>query len=225
MKRKIKRFEETYIIPGFMIFVAFFIASLSNNDVLGFIILTLGILNGWYAGLGKWYNYLFGAGFMLLNSYVSFKAHLYGIAFLSLFLYLPLQLHGLFDWHSKKNKNDSVKIRSFTTTVSILITICCIAGSVALGLILKRLPNQELAFLDGASNAMNICAIILMNLRFRECWWVQLGNNVIDLTIWIINFALGIPNSLMMLIVSICYFVLNIVGLFKWERVKNKKWY
>lgn len=127
------------------------------------------------------------------------------------------------DWHTRKNKNSEVKVRGFNTKTSILITICCFAGSVALGSILTKIPGQELAFLDATSNAINICAIILMNLRFRECWWVLLGNNVADLAIWIINFSNQTPNSLMMLIVSIGYLGLNIIGLLKWEKIKNKR--
>lgn len=68
---------------------------------------------------------------------------------------------------------------------------------------------------------MNICAIILMNLRFRECWWILLGNNVVDLMIWIINFSLGTANSLTMLVVSIAYLLLNIIAIMKWKKSNN----
>ncbi len=221
--RKFRKIKETYIIPISLVIISFLIVSITKNSFFSFCILTTGLLNGWYASLGKWYNYIFGAIFMLLNAYVSYKANLYGIALLSALLYFPLQLHGLFDWHTKKNKNNEVKIRGFNTKISILITICCFCGSIALSKILNRVPGQNLAFLDATSNCLNICAIILMNLRFRECWWVLLGNNSADLLIWIINLINNEPNSLMMLIVSISYFILNIIGLLRWERYKNKK--
>lgn len=224
-KRKIRRLKETYLIPLLLVISSFFLVSVTKSNFFSFLILIFGLLNGWYAGLGKWYNYIFGAGFALMNAYVSWNAHLYGIACLSALLYFPLAVQGLVDWHTKKNKNNEVRVRSFNTKISVLITICCFAGSLSLGFLLRKIPGQQLAFLDATSNAINICAIILMNLRFRECWWVLLGNNVADLAIWILNFLSGVNNSLMMLVVSIGYLILNIIGLIKWERIKNKRRY
>lgn len=218
-----KKKVESHLIPTLIIVISLFTTIISKNNILGFIILVFGLLNGWYAGLRKWYNYFFGAIFSLLNSYVSFKAHLYGIAWLSALLYFPLQIQGLLDWHTKKDKNDNITIRSFDTKISVLITICCFAGSISLGLLLTKIPNQNLAFLDAISNVINICAIILLNLRFKESWWILLGNNIADLAIWIINTINDVPNSTVMLIVSIGYLILNIFGLVKWEKIKKQK--
>ncbi len=60
-----------------------------------------------------------------------------------------------------------------------------------------------------------------MNLRFQECWIIWLFNNSIDLFIWLISFVNKGPNSLMMLLVSIGYLLINIYGLYKWIK-KNK---
>lgn len=221
-KRKLKRFKDTYLIPILLILLSFIVVSLYKGNFFSFLILTFGLLNGWYAGLGKWYNYVFGAGFSLMNAYVSFEAHLYGIAFFSAILYFPIQIHGLIDWHKKKNKNDEVRVRSFNIKNSIVITLSCIFGSIAFGSVLTKIPGQNLAFMDSTSNVINICGMILMNLRFRECWWVLLGNNIIDLLIWCINLYNGISNSLMMVLVSLSYLILNIICIVKWEKIKNK---
>lgn len=220
-KKRKKKKVKNHLIPTLIIVISLFITIICKNNIFGFIILVFGLLNGWYAGLGKWYNYFFGAIFSLLNSYVSFKAHLYGIAWLSALLYFPLQIQGLLDWHKQKDKNNNITIKSFNTKISVLMTICCFAGSISLGFLLAKIPNQNLAFLDATSNAINICAIILLNLRFRESWWILLGNNIADLAIWIINTINNTPNSMVMLIVSIGHLILNIFGLVKWE--KNKK--
>lgn len=221
-KKKLKKLKETCIIPIIMIVMSFLIVLATKNGLFSFIILTSGLLNGWYAGLGKWYNYLFGMVFTLFNAYISWTVGLYGIAVLSALLYFPLQIHGLFDWHNRKNKNNEVKIRGFNTKISILITITCFGGSIGLGFILSKIPGQQLAFLDATSNAINICACILMVLRFRECWWILLGNNIVDLAIWVINFIGKSPNAIMMLIVSVSNLVLNIIALIKWEKNKRK---
>lgn len=216
-----QKIRETYVIPLLLIIFSLAISCFSKNSILGLSILIFGLLNGWYAAIGKWYNYLFASVFTLLNAYVSWKSGLYGIAILSMILYFPLQLQGLFDWYVSRGKDNKVKIRGFNTKISVLIITSCFAGSISLGCILSKVPNQQLAFLDSTSNVMNICAIILMNLRFRECWWILLGNNVVDLMIWIINFSLGAANSLTMLVVSIAYLLLNIIAIIKWKKEKS----
>lgn len=217
-----KNIKETYIIPFILIFCSIIFSIFTDNIIFSFFILSSGILNGWYAAIGKWYNYPFGIIFNLLNSYVCFKAGLYGIFIFSIIIYLPLQVIGLYNWYKVKEKNNRVKIRGFNTKISFLITIICFSGSISLGYLLMKVPGQNLALLDSTSNIINICAIILMNLRFKECWWILLGNNIVDLTIWIINFIIKIPNSFSMLIVSISYLILNIIGLIKWERQKRR---
>ena len=91
------------------------------------------------------------------------------------------------------------------------IVTSCIIGSLLLGLLLTKIPGQKLAFLDSSSNIINLCGIILMNLRFKECWIIWLFNNVFDLVIWIINATKNTPNSQMMLIVSIGYLLIFII--------------
>lgn len=192
------------------------------SDCLGTITLMCGLLNAYYASLGKTYNYIFGALFCLLNSYVSYLNGLYGIAILSLIIYFPSQIQGYLSWKKNTNRNE-VRVRGFNTKNSIIITTSCIVGSIVLGFLLSKIPGQKLAFLDASSNIINLCGIILMNLRFKECWIVWLFNNSVDLSIWGINFVKASPNSTMMLLVSIGYLIINVYGLIKWiKMVKNK---
>ena len=197
---------------------------ISKDYFLGTLILVSGLLNSYYASIGKTYNYIFGALYCLLSAYVSYINNLYGLAILSLFVYFPSQIQGYISWKKKQDKNKEVKIRKFTLKNSIIIVSSCIVGSIILGFILTKIPNQQLAFLDSSSNIINLCGIILMNLRFQECWVVWLFNNTIDLSIWLINFINKNPNSFMMLLVSIGYLLINIYGLYKWlQKTKNNK--
>jgi len=194
----------------------------SKDYFLGTLILMCGLLNSYYASIGKIYNYIFGALYCLLSGYVCYINGLYGIAILSILIYFPSQVQGYLSWKKNINNNKEVEIRGFTLKNSILITLSCIVGSLILGLLLSKIPGQQLAFLDSSSNAINLCGIILMNLRFKECWAVWLFNNSIDLAIWVINAINGTPNSMMMLLVSIGYLLINIYGLVKWIKMERK---
>lgn len=195
---------------------------ITKDYFLGSIILLTGLLNAYYASIGKIYNYIFGAIFCLLNGYVCYKNGLYGIAILSLIIYFPSQIQGFLSWKRHLQQDNNVQIRGFTLKNSIIITISCIIGSLLLGLLLSKIKGQQLALLDSSSNIINLCGIVLMNLRFKECWIVWLFNNTIDLSIWIINVINKSPNSIMMLLVSIGYLLINIYGLIKWIKLERK---
>ncbi len=195
---------------------------ISKDYFLGTLILISGLLNSYYASIGKTYNYIFGSLYCLLSAYVCYINGLYGIAILSVIIYFPLQIQGYISWLKKKDNNNEVKIRKFTLKNSIIIVSSCIVGSVLLGLLLTKILTQQLAFLDSSSNIINLCGIILMNLRFQECWVVWLFNNSVDLLIWIINFINKSSSATMMLLVSIGYLLINIYGLYNW--VKKTKY-
>lgn len=196
---------------------------LTKDYFLGTIILICGLLNSYYASIGKIYNYIFGAIYSLLSGYICYINGLYGIAILSFLIYFPSQIQGYISWKKNSNNNE-IKIRSFNTKNSIIITISCIMGSIILGYLLSKIPTQQLAFLDASSNIINICGIILMNLRFKECWSIWLFNNSIDVSIWIINYIKGTSNSPMMLLVSLGYLLINIYGLIQWiKKTKTKE--
>ena len=195
---------------------------LSHDYFLGTLILMSGLLNAYYASIGKIYNYIFGAIYCLLSGYVCYLNWLYGIATLSLLVFFPSQIHWYLMWNKNRKENKKkVKIRWFTLKNSIIITTICIVGSFLFWYLLNKIPWQNLAFLDASSNIIQLCGIVLMNMRFKECWVVWLFNNTIDLIIWIINFILWTPNATMMLIVSIWYLLINIYWLIK--RIKFER--
>ena len=215
--------EKKILIFTILIIIFSLICGVISQDYfLGTIILLCGLLNCYYASIRKIYNYIFGALYCLLSGYVCYKNHLYGIAFLSLIIYFPSQIQGYLSW-KKVSHNKKVPIRGFNLQNSILITIICLLSSFGLAFLLSKIPGQQLAFLDASSNIINLCGIILMNLRYKECWVVWLFNNSIDLYIWLINFLKGSPNSLMMLLVSMGYLLINIYGLIKWIKLRKTK--
>ena len=137
--------------------------------------------------------------------------------FLLYILFSPLQIKGFVTWNKNLDDDKNVKVREFTLKNSIIITFLCILGSFMLGYLLSLIPNQQLAFIDASSNCINLCGVILMILRFKEAWWIWLVNNIIDLIMWIVIVCKDGEGSIMMLLVSIGYLIINIYGIFKWH--------
>ena len=210
--------NKKYIIITLMCLIISIVSGIISNDLLiGGTILLTGLLCAYFASEGKKINYILGLINYLLMGYVAFKNNLFGIFFFYLFIFSPLQIKGFVTWNKNLNNDKNVKVREFTLKNSIIITLSCIVGSIILGYLLTLIPTQRLAFMDATSNCINLCGVILMILRFKESWWLWLINNIIDLIIWIITVINGGEGSIMMLLVSIGYLLINIYGVVKWN--------
>lgn len=154
---------------------------------------------------------------------------MFGIFFFYIFIFSPLQINGYLTWKKNSDNEKNVKVREFNLKNSIIITLSCVMSSFILGYLLSLIPGQRLALMDATSNCINLCGVVLMILRFKESWWLWLINNIIDLLIWIITVINKGEDSIMMLLVSIGYLLINIYGIIKWsiEAKKNKvkKWH
>ena len=219
---KIKMNKKYFAITIICIIISIISGIISNDLLIGGAILLTGLLCAYFASEGKRINYALGLINYLLMGYVAFKNNLFGIFFFYLFIFSPLQVKGFITWNKNLNNDNNIKVREFTFMNSIIITLSCIVGSFLLGYLLTLIPSQRLAFMDAASNCINLCGVILMILRFKEAWWIWLINNIIDLIIWIITTANGGNGAIMMLLVSIGYLLINIYGVIKWN-IEAKK--
>lgn len=217
------KIKEQGLIKNIIVIVVSFLISMLfglvfNDNLWGTLTLFFGFLNAYYMALGKWQNYLFGLLFTLTYAYICAINGLYGWLIFSVIFYIPVQVYGLINWFNNK-KDKEVQMRSFTLKNSIIICSLIVIGSVGLSFLLSLIPSQNLAFLDSASQIINICGVILVAIRFRECWYVWFANNLIDLIIWIVNTANGTANAEMVLITSLMYFAMNIIGLICWIKI------
>lgn len=218
-----KQHKNSIIIISSFIF-SFLIGFITKDYLIGSLILFTSIMNSYLASIGKKANYITGFISCLLTGYISLKNNLYGLFLFYIFVFAPIQIYGFINWKNNEDENSNVIVRGFTLKNSVIIILSCIIGSFVLGYLLTLIPNQKLAFMDASSNCINLCGVILMILRFKEAWWVWLINNVIDLIIWIIMFINNGTNSLMMLLSSLAYLLINIYGIIKWsiEAKKNR---
>ncbi len=210
--------NKKYLVITILSLIISIISGVISNDlIIGGTILLTGLLCAYFASEGKRINYIFGLINYLLMGYVAFKNNLFGIFFFYIFIFSPLQINGFITWNKNLNDDKNVKVREFTLKNSCLITLSCIIGSATLGYLLTLIPTQRLALMDATSNCINLCGVILMMLRFKESWWLWLINNIIDLIIWIITVINNGSGSVMMLMVSIGYLLINIYGVIKWN--------
>ncbi len=222
MKLKNNNLLKEYIIVILSIIISIVLGIIFDDYLWGSLTLMFGFLNSYYMAIGKWQNYIYGILFTITYTYICTINGLYGWLIFSLIFYLPVQIFGIVNWFRNK-KNDQVEMKSFTLRNSLIICGTILVGSAILGFLLSLIPSQNLAFLDSTSQIINICGTILVAIRFRECWYVWLANNIIDLAIWIVNIIKHTPNAEMTLITSIMYLVMNIIGVIAWVRIERKQ--
>lgn len=204
--------------------ISIIIGIISKDAIIGSLILFTSIMNSCLASIGKKESYITGLISSILTSYVSLKNNLYGLFFFYLVIFAPMQVYGYINWKNNEDDSKNVKIRAFTLKNSLIIIFACIIGSFLLGYLLTLIPNQKLAFLDASSNIINLCAVILMILRFNESWWIWLFNNIIDLIIWSVTFKNNGMAAFSMFTSSLIYLIINVYGIIKWnKKLKDDK--
>lgn len=204
--------------------ISIIIGIISKDAIIGSLILFTSIMNSYLASICKKESYITGLISSILTSYVSLKNNLYGLFFFYLVIFAPMQVYGYINWKNNEDDSKNVKIRAFTLKNSLIIIFACIIGSLLLGYLLTLIPNQKLAFLDASSNIINLCAVILMILRFNESWWIWLFNNIIDLIIWSVTFKNNGMAAFSMFTSSLIYLIINVYGIIKWnKKLKDDK--
>jgi len=218
---KKNRLKEIIIIITTCIFSL--ICGIYSKDILiGVPLLITGILCSYYASLGKKVNFIYGFINFSLIAYASYKNGLYGTTIIYIFVNLPMQIIGYINWN-RHETNKIVERKIFKLKTSLIVIFSCILGSLILGLFLSISPSQHLPFLDSTSSILNLCGLFLFNTRYTEAWWVLLANNIIDEIIWIINTTNNSANSIMMLLVSTAYLLINIYGIIKWSKEAKRE--
>ncbi len=220
MNLKNKKYNQV-IVPILVCIISIIIGIFSKNTFVGMIVLITGILNSYYSSVGNKINFPIGVINNLALSYVALKNNNYGLVIFNLLFFMPINIKGYFEWNKNSNK-DVVKNRGLGLKKGVITIILSIVTGLLVAYLLQLIPGERLTYLDSFTNVISFIAGILLMLRYNESWILYLVNNVLDLTLWIINFSSGGFDSLMVLLMSIMYLVINIYALFKW-RDKNEK--
>lgn len=221
IKSKLKTKE--IIIILLCIFVPMVLGILSNDLLIGWPLLSTGLLASYIASLRRRSNYILGAINALLLAYAALKNNLFGSFFVDIFIFAPLEIVGFFLWGRNLDSDKNVKIRKFNTSLSIMVTSACTLSSIVMGYLLTKIPTQQFAFLDSTICCIDICVAILMMLRFRETWWLGVISGVLSVILWgIIQFEGG-AGATIRLLSATGYLVINLYGAIKWNILLNKK--
>ena len=211
--------------------IAYFIATFLVSYGLGWIFhdkwflgsttLYAGFIQTYFLTKGKWFEEFAGMFETMFTAIVCGLSGLYGNAIFTVLIYLPLTIFSLVNW--KKHDNDGeVALNKMTFKKSILVIVSVIVSTLVISYLLSLIPGQKFPLFDTITNIFDICAILLIALRYKEGWILWIIDNVVDLTMWAMMYIKGYSgNAIMMMIMSVIYMGLNIWGFLSFIKLRR----
>ena len=193
-----------------------------KENIIGIVSSISGILCVILTGKGKLSSYIFGMINTILYSIIAFNAKYYGEFMLNVFYYIPMNIVGFVLWSRNMNSENKEVIKTkLNNKYKIIIFALSFISIFIYGFILKKLGGS-LPFVDSASTVFAITAQILCVKRCTEQWIMWILVNILNISIWYINFASGGDNIATLLMWSV--YLVNAVFMFiKWYREANNK--
>ena len=190
----------------------------TGDLIIGSILLATGLINSYLTGLQKRSGYILGVINALLLAYVGLKNNFFGSFSINAFIIAPLEVIGFLAWSQNLDKKKNTIIRKLSLRNSIILVGSCIVGSIVFGYLLTLIPDQNMAFLDSTICCIDICALVIMNLRYEESWWLWILSGILSVIMWAIALAEGGENAFMRLLAAIGFLSTSIYGAIKWYK-------
>ena len=204
--------------------LAILIPSLIGGDsAMAVISATCGAISVVLTGKGKLGTYIFGGIQCALYAIISYRATYYGETLLNVFYLLPLEVVGFMQWKKNMNSENAEVVKlKMTWRQRIFWTLILAAGTIILGLILKRF-NDAMPFMDAFTTVGTMIAFVLTVKRYSENWWIWIAINVATVIMWVGNVLEGGENaSVATLLMWSVYLVNSVIMLIRWMREANR---
>jgi len=176
---------------------------------------------------GKISNYYFGLVNVVAYGYVAYTRQLYGEVMLNWGYFIPAQIWGLWLWTRAKNRRledtKAVIAKALTNYQRIGVAAILIISIISYGHILQLIKGN-LPWIDSAGTMLQVVAMVLMALRYREQWALWIVVNILQITMWgIVLFKQG-ANDISALMMWSAYLVNSFYGFYTWgQMVKDRQ--
>ena len=217
-KKHSKLTWKNILVLSLCVIVPAILGIISGDLLVGGALVATSFLGSYLSILQKRTAYFFGFTNAFLIAFVGLKNGFFGSFFINVFIFAPLDVMGFLAWSRNLDRRKNVKIRKFNLQKGIFVTLICLIGSVLFGYLLTKIPTQQMAFLDSTICCIDICALVIMNLRYKESWWLWTISGALSVAMWIIALTEGGDNAFMRLVAAIGLFLINAYGAINWHR-------
>ena len=117
----------------------------------------------------------------LLYALLFFDSKLYGEGSLQ-FVFVALALWGWWQWlRGRGGDGQALKVRELAARPRVVVALSTLAAWPLLGLLLQRMTDSDVPFLDALPTVASITGTILLGRKFIENWAVWLGVNLFSI--------------------------------------------
>ncbi|MDD5706924.1 MAG: nicotinamide riboside transporter PnuC, partial [Kiritimatiellae bacterium] len=186
-------------------------------SVFDFTVFMSGILCVGLTAIGRREGYLIGLYNSLSYSVLAYSNGLYGEVYLNLFFFVPTGIIGYLMWRRHTMQGNTVAMRQLSWVPRALIAVVCIAGTLALGILLRLNPNQNTPFIDASTNVLSVVATFLMMWRYKEQWLLYIVLNIVSVCMWALRLLAGGNAGDMMVLMWSVFLINAVFGYWRWH--------
>lgn len=148
--------------------------------------------------------------------YINFSSHIYANGTIQAY-YLVTSLYGAIYWLKTKDKNSSsaedhhlqsMPTRFWPWVISIVAVL-----TVVISIVLKKLGESQVAWLDGLSTALGVVAMVLMAKKYYQHWLLWICVEPLMIVMYFLNG--NYPSSAMYIV----YLVFAVMGYIRWKKL------
>lgn len=136
---------------------------------------------------------------------------------LNLGFYVPTGVIGLLLWRRHMGAG-IVRMRRLSPGRGAAVGAATLAGMLALGFGLSRIPGQNTPYLDAATNALSVAATFLMMGRYAEQWAFYITLNALSVLMWALRRMAGGESGDLMIWMWALFLLNSLFGAWRWRR-------
>lgn len=185
IKKELSGWNRFEILGLFFIFCTLLYNVFVLHDSLTAVCSALcGILYSVFAGKGKLSCYFFGLTGSGCYVALAITNHFWGNALLYLLYFIPMQVHGIFEWkkHLHKESNEIIKSK-LNVAQRLKLMAVCVSGCVITVFLLTFLSDKS-PFFDGIATFLSVIAMYLTVKRLIEQWIIWATVNFMSFLMW-----------------------------------------
>ena len=219
--KSLNRFELTLWITSLAVVTASYLI-VSTSDILPLCASLIGVTALIFVAKGRSIGQLLTIVFSVFYGIISIKNQYYGEMITYLGMSAPMALVALISWIKNPYKNTAeVKVNSLSRKQLTLMSVSCVAVTIAFYFILRALGNASLLF-STLSVTTSFLASYLTALRSPYYALAYSANDIVLIVLWIVA-SMENPEYVPMIACFVMFLANDLYGFYNWRKMKKRQ--
>lgn len=219
--KSLNRFELTLWITSLAVVTASYLI-VSTSDILPLCASLIGVTALIFVAKGRSIGQLLTIVFSVFYGIISIKNQYYGEMITYLGMSAPMALVALISWIKNPYKNTAeVKVNSLSRKQLTLMSVSCIAVTIAFYFILRALGNASLLF-STLSVTTSFLASYLTALRSPYYALAYSANDIVLIVLWVVA-SMENPEYVPMIACFVMFLANDLYGFYNWRKMKKRQ--